>query len=274
MAEPVQPNPWPKRILWIGIAAMLGGMIGGFTQLGKISEVFDPREMATATIVGQNQEVIEIESGCWIAFHEDSMDGITVNLHMVEGGAGMSDQALNSTSCPDDFDAMSTDGTTFVRAGEWDFSEGSTVVLIVECEQDCADSEVHFVRYENMEEGLLSAYGLWAACGVCMLGIILVPLGGMIMMMNKGSEQNVVIMNAGSSNLDSSNPANAGGGVMSTDEVFRRINSAERPEVIKVNEEVPDPFVGGHSLNPQPKEVVKIEQIEADDSSWKEWDES
>jgi len=274
MAEPVPPNPSPKRILWIGVAAMLGGMIGLFTQSGVITDVFDPRENASATIIGQTQKTIEIEEGCWIAFHEDSLDGISVKLHLVEGGAGMSDQALNSTSCPDDFDAMSTDGTDFTRTGEWDFSEGSTVVLVVECEQGCSDSEVHFVRYENMEEGFFSAYGLWAACGVCMLGIILVPLGGMIMMINKGSEQNVVIMNTGSSNLDSSNPVNTGSGVISTDEIFRRINSAGNPEIIELEERIPDPFVSGHSLSHRQKEVVKIEQIEADDSSWKEWDEA
>lgn len=272
MSEPEQVNPWPKRILWIGLAAMLGGMIGLFTQFGAISEVFDPRIAAHETIVGDSEKTVEIDSGCWIIFHESTVEGISVSVHLVEGGGGMSQEPINSTSCPDDLPAMSTDGTEFTRAGEWDFKEDSTVVILVDCAEDCAESEVYLMNYQQMESEFFSLYGLWAACGVCLLGIILVPLGGMIMMMNKGTGQNVVVMNTASSNLDPNDPKLAGSGVISTDEVFRRIKGAEKPELIEV-ENIPDPFVSGHSIAPKQKQIVEIEQVDADDTSWKEWDE-
>ena len=174
--------PWAKRFAIAGALFLVFGAILINSQNQAIDSMYDPRTISTVEIqedVPTNFEVVD--KGCYMAITKQSAPSIEVTLTPIIGSDDAS-ESLTPTSCFSDWSPMATDGTSFVIHEQWVTEENGEMIASTTClQEECDDYTVWIVHVEDtwMFE-VLEFRGLVFGLGICCLGLIFLPLAGLI----------------------------------------------------------------------------------------------
>ena len=283
--QPAQEHsPWPKRIM---IAGAVAGIIGvfAFTFIaGDIVDYMDPREVSEHSVEygsGTNS-VLTLEPGCWIVNVEGNDADYDVKFQYVENGAATD---TVSDDCRSDFQATGAD-VDFSEVSKLDIEETSEVLVTIECES--ADGCERPLLFTNSEEALfdmLGDAGLWLVFATCCSGAIMLPLGWILVSINKSKDSKVMLtqqqiveaMNPYEQQMDPNQE------ILTTDQLYKLVHG-EVPEMEQQQTNVPSPFSDADTRVKTPTKTRTGGSINRassythenppTDESWKNWDES
>jgi len=143
--------------------------------------------------------------------------------------------ALENKNCLVDFQAMASDSTDFKTVASWQITEAAEYALDIECSAttDCQEQVGWLVSVDEMQYGMYESKGLLAGGFMCILGILLLPLAGIIMAANrsKGKSKMMIVQADGTlTPVTNLNPA-----------MIQQINNGEELQQV-VGNEVAGPF--------------------------------
>jgi len=276
-------SPWPKRILITGIALGFIGVIALSFTAGNFADYYDPREMSEHSVenTGTNT-LLTLEPGCWVVNVEGDDDNYDVTFNYVEDGAA--GEAVDE-GCRSDFQPMESD-VEFSTITKLNIEEEVEILIKIECEEEGECKEP--LLFTNSEDAILemaSDLGLWTVASACCLGAILVPLGWILISINKSKEGKVQLTQQ--QIVESMNPyeqnLNANQEILTTDQLYKLVRG-EMPDAEQEQANVPSPFSDadtrmrkqtskrtGGSIN---KASSFTHENPPTDESWKNWDES
>jgi hypothetical protein len=192
---------WSTRILIVGAVLIL---ISGFlltSQSDTIYDIYDPRKAAIATIESEGQDasqLIELEKDhCYIAYHLVGSGGMEVTITPVDGSA-TDGEAIEPSSCFSDWVVMTSDGSEFEECEDCRWVSGFSGEAIVssQCNEDsCQDAEVWLIHINEVEYKVFESIELLVGMGICCLGIMLLPIAGIVAYSNRANNiQGTVLM--------------------------------------------------------------------------------
>ena len=283
--QPAQEHsPWPKRIM---IAGAVAGIIGvfAFTFIaGDIVDYMDPREVSEHSVEygsGTNS-VLTLEPGCWIVNVEGNDADYDVKFQYVENGAATD---TVSDDCRSDFQATGAD-VDFSEVSKLDIEETSEVLVTIECESaDGCDKPLLFTNSEEALFDMLGDAGLWLVFATCCSGAIMLPLGWILVSINKSKDSKVMLtqqqiveaMNPYEQQMDPNQE------ILTTDQLYKLVRG-EVPEMEQQQTNVPSPFSDADTRVKAPTKTRTGGSINRassythenppTDESWKNWDES
>ncbi len=276
--QPAQAtSPWPKRILIAGIALAVCGLVSYFFIGGQLVEVSDPREVSEHTAEGETN-TITLEKGCWLVHVEGSDSDYDVSFNFVEdNSAGDS----VDDDCKTDFQTMEDD-VEFSVISKLNIEEESEILVKIECEEEGeCDNPLLFTNGDDAAMEQLKI--LVIPGGLCCVGFILIPLGWILISINRGRENKVgLIQNQiiSADPLEESPQMNQD--MLTTDQLYKLMRG-EVPTVEEKSNNVPSPFANadtratkkaetkvGGSIN---KASIHTPENPPKDDSWKNWDE-
>ena len=269
MQPEADANAWPKRLVIAGSVLFLIGTLLYFSNSELMNDIIDPRKSAQHSLEDGGIHTITLGEGCWVFSVLEENSDVTVNISEVNGSA-IGDRL--DEKCRADYDPQSTDGSVFTILGKWDVDKEKEVIIEVNCNDSCAGKTV----WLNENGAFVSDFAqpmIIIMIGICCFGSFLIPLGLVLMLLNRSKSQPVLLENQSSMNeIDATE-------MKSTDEIFAMIHG-----VIKDAEnEVPPPFSGLRSPEEKSQKVKSgsgniASDITPDnppvDDSWKKWDES
>ena len=301
---------WGRRLLIGGIICFAFGGILFVQQMGQLPDIVDPNKNNVADVNIGEQISVELSASCYVAWSENKSKNIGVAIY------DSSENEIQKTGCGYDIEAMDAKGSTFQRIGSWELADG-TYNVHATCSPSnssgCNDGNIMLMDHDDALSKLLGDLGFWSACGLCLLGIILLPLGGVLshLASRRKIEQNVVLMSDGSiSTMQGDGVEGIGmsrnlveverdlGGekdpLLTTDEIYSLMHGDEGDKLRILDRldseyqdsakpDIADPFAESKYKSVQIDEIPKEKmekKVHADkivenerDSSWKDWDE-
>ena len=277
-------SPWPKRIMIAGAVAGFIGVIAFSLVAGDLVDYMDPREVSEHSVEygsGTNT-VLTLEPGCWVVNVEGKDDDYAVKFQYVENGA-VADTV--SDDCRTDFQAASTD-VDFSVVSKLNIEETSDVLVTIECDSsDGCDKPLLFTNSEDALFDMFGDAGLWLVLATCCSGAILFPLGWILVSINKGRDNKVMLtqqqiagaMNPYEQEMSSNQE------MLTTDQLYKLVRG-ELPDSEPEQANVPSPFSDadtraktpvqsktGGSIN---RASTYTHENPPKDDSWKNWDEA
>ena len=277
-------SPWPKRIMIAGAVLGFVGVIAFTLVAGDLIDYMDPREVSEHSVEydsGTNT-VLTLEPGCWVVNVEGNDDDYTVKFQYVENGAAGD---TVSDDCRTDFQATGTD-VDFSVVSKLKIEETSDVLITIECDSaDGCDKPLLFTNSEDALFDLFGDAGLWLVFATCCSGAILLPLGWILVSINKGRGNKVMLtqqqiaeaMNPYEQEMSSNQE------MLTTDQLYKLVRG-ELPDSEPEQVNVPSPFSDvdtraktpaksktGGSIN---RASTYTHENPPTDESWKNWDES
>lgn len=280
-------SPWPKRLLIIGVGLAVIGLTLLVFQSDAWSKLSDPRESAGHTIILGETGSVTLDSGCWVVEVRDvPSNDVVIELKRVEGASATD---IIEEGCRHDYVAQTTDGSTFTDVGSWSIDEKMEVQVspAEEC-VDCDGITVYMTNDATYLSSFMSNPTLMVMVGACGLGFLLIPLGGMLIIINRRQTAkthlitNQHIREAMIPEGEDLPVQTAGPEILTTDQIYR-LMKGEDPTTL-VEREPPSPF---SNIDTRVKEISSSstggsgnvasgftpDNLPVDDS-WKKWDES
>ena len=280
--QPSTPtSPWPKRILIAGIVLALCGSLS-FALAGEhFTDFYDPRVTSEHTAEFGEVNAITLEPGCWVVNVEESDSDYDVSFHYIENGTA---GKVVSDDCRTDFQEE-TD-VDFVTVTKLDIKETSEILVSIDCEpDDGCENPLLFTNGDAVVIKMITDPTILITGGLCCVGFILVPLGWLLISINRGRENRVQISQnqivTAMTPLEDNVTPNTD--IPTTDELYKLIRG-ELPMQEEGGASVPSPFadadtrirtpaatkVGG-SIN---KASFHTPENPPKDDSWEKWDEA
>jgi hypothetical protein len=218
LAVTVQPideyqkqSSWGRRLLITGGVCFLLGGIFFYSQLSGLSEIVDPNKNNEVNIGIGEQESVNLAQSCYVAWSENMSGDIEFVVYDSHS------EVVNQSGCGYEFEAMDEKGTKFNRIGSWKLTEGTYDVHAIcnsEVDGACSEGEVMLLDYDEVISEILGDYAFWLSCLVCMMGIVLLPVGGILhKMASRGQLKNrrtVMVVNENTGELQSYSVDNEG----------------------------------------------------------------
>ena len=269
------------------IAGAVAGIIGvfAFTFIaGDIVDYMDPREVSEHSVEygsGTNS-VLTLEPGCWIVNVEGNDADYVVKFQYVENGAATD---TVSDDCRSDFQATGAD-VDFSEVSKLDIEETSEVLVTIECESaDGCEKPLLFTNSEEALFDMLGDAGLWLVFVTCCSGAIMLPLGWILVSINKSKDSKVMLTQQ--QIVEAMNPyeqqMDANQEILTTDQLYKLVRG-EVPEMEQQQTNVPSPFSDADTRVKTPTKTRTGGSINRassythenppTDESWKNWDES
>ena len=279
-------SPWPKRLLIIGVGLAVIGLTLLVFQNDEMSNLSDPRLSAEHAVILGETGAVTLDAGCWVLEVEDAPDEVIIELKKVEGASATE---IIEEGCRHDYEAQTGDGSTFTDVGSWSIDEKKEVQ--VSPAEDCVDCDgitVYMTNDATYFSSFISNPTLMVMLGSCGLGFLLIPLGWMLMMINRGQAAkthlitNQHIIDAMTPEGEEQPIQTASPDILTTDQIYR-LMKGEDPTTL-VEREPPSPFsnadtrvkptssssTGGSTNIASEFTPEKLPE----DNSWKKWDES
>lgn len=178
-----QRSPWAKRLAIAGALFLVFGAILINSQNEAIDSMYDPRVISLVEI-GEGADLnFEVEEGeCYMAVVQQSSPEIDVSLTPIVGGSDAASEPLEPKSCFSDWTPMASDGTRFVILEQWVAEENSEMTASSSCsEESCEEYTVWITHIEDTWMfGVFDFQGLVFGVGICCLGLLLLPIAGLI----------------------------------------------------------------------------------------------
>ena len=181
--------------------------------------------------------------------------------------------------CRTDFQPSSD----FDTVTKLNIEEDSEILVSIECdsEGECQNLLL-FTNGDDASTGLLRAIVIPG--GLCLTGFILIPLGWILISINRGKEAAVqLVQNPNASMMPLENDPRMNQEMLTTDQLYKLVRG-EMPVEEDRSREVPGPFANADTrirTSPQKKvggSINKASSYTAEnpptDESWKNWDES
>ena len=269
MQPEVDANVWPRRLLIIGSALFLIGTLLYFSNSDLMNDIVDPRKSAEYSLEDGGIHTLTLGEGCWIFSVLEENTEISVNISEVNGSAV--GKTLDK-KCRADYAPQSTDGTVFVIIDKWEIDQKKEVLIEIDCGASCSGKTV----WLNENSAFISDFTqpvMVIMITICCFGSFLIPLGLVLMLINRSKAQPVLLGNQSSlTEIDAAE-------MKSTDEIFAMIHGV----ISETENEVPPPFSKLTAPEETPQKVQSgsgnvASNITPDnppvDDSWKKWDES
>ena len=301
---------WGRLLLIGGIICFAFGGILLIGQIGQLPDIVDPNKNNVADVNIGEQISVVLSDSCYVAWSENKSENIGLVIY------DSNENKIQKTGCGYDIEAMDAKGSTFQRIGSWELADG-TYNVHATCSPSnssgCNDGNIMLMDHDDAMSKLLGDLGFWSSCGLCFLGIILLPLGVILshLASRQKIEQNVVLMSDGSfstiqgygdegvsmsRNMDGveNNIGGENDPLLTTDEIYSLMhgNESDKMKILErldseyqdvAAPDVPDPFAESKYKNVQidemPKEKMEkkihiSKTVETEsESSWKDWDE-
>lgn len=162
---------------------LLGGLllVAGFVTFGSmggiLEEAFDPRITHVASVDAGGETLEDLRPVCHALY---AVRGVDVNATLERSdGWSTSGTPLNETACRSEWQPMSADGVDFVRVAAWSPTEAGPHLLRLEGEEG---AEAWLVDLPAMEQGMFESPWIIAAFGMCLFGLVVLPVGLMLML--------------------------------------------------------------------------------------------
>ena len=174
-------SPWAMRLAIAGALLLVIGAIIVSAQKEAIDSVYDPREMSIAQIDDGNSVTFDVQkNGCYMAIVSDNEPDVDVELTPIVGSAAATEK-LTPKSCFSDWIPMASDGAGFEIHSQWIVDESGEMLASSSCTGEmCEEQTIWLVHIDNWELKLLESSGLVFGFGICCLGLILLPIAGII----------------------------------------------------------------------------------------------
>ncbi len=195
-----QKSRWPFRILIAALVSLVIGSVLLLSQMDTMDAILDPRDNNVSVLKTQNegQTLVEIDdAGCYRAYGI----GFDGNVTLSELDGSVIGDPLTESKCKLDWQAMASDGQEFETLGTWVVSSKGDYILQVECEGDCGNDTIWLTSIDSMEEGVLSSTSLLTGGFLCCLGILLLPLSGVLLAFSQNRKKNVMVVVGPDGNL-------------------------------------------------------------------------
>ena len=275
--QPAQTtSPWPKRILIAGFVLAVCGFVTTILMSDHLTSFYDPAETSEHTAEIGEVNTLELEEGCWVVNVEGSGSDYDVTFNYIDGdGAGeeVDDDCRTDYQWSDDYDVIS----------KLYIEEESEILVTIECEseEEC-ENLLLFTNGDTTSTELLRAMVIPG--GLCLTGFILIPLGWILISINRGKEAAVqLIQNPNASVMPLENDPRMNQEMLTTDQLYQLVRG-EMPVEEDVAKDVPSPFANADTrvrTNTQKKvggSINKASSYTAEnpptDESWKNWDEA
>ncbi len=184
LAVTVQPSDeyqkqssWGRRLLIAGVVCFLLGGIFLISQYPDFIEIADPNKNNVANVGIGEQESVDLTKSCYVAWSENMSDDIEFIVYDSHG------EVVNQSGCGYELEAMDEKGTEFNRIGSWRLAEGTYDIHAIcdsEIDGSCSEGEVMLLDYDDALGEIFNDYEFWLSCLVCMMGIVLLPVGGIL----------------------------------------------------------------------------------------------
>ena len=275
--QPAQTSsPWPKRILIAGFVLAICGFVTTILMSEHLTSFYDPEETSDHTAEIGKVNTLELEEGCWVVNVEGSDSDYNVDFNYIDDdGAG---DAVDD-DCRTDFQP-SSDFDTITKLN---IEEDSEILVSIECdsEGECQNLLL-FTNGDDASTGLLRAIVIPG--GLCLTGFILIPLGWILISINRGKEAAVqLVQNPNASMMPLEKDPRMNQEMLTTDQLYKLVRG-EMPVEEDRSREVPGPFANADTrirTSPQKKvggSINKASSYTAEnpptDESWKNWDEA
>lgn len=172
---------WPQRLLVVALVITLLGSLLLTMNTEELDSVFDPRLNNEGEFQGADTQVVNISSGCYRAISIDGNSDFEITMTKLDGSARVGG-AIENKNCLVDFQAMASDNTDFETVASWQITESAEYALDIECSAstDCQEQVGWLVSVDEMQYGMFESKGLLAGGFMCVLGILLLPLSGIL----------------------------------------------------------------------------------------------
>ncbi len=273
------PSPWPKRILILGIVLSVCGFLA-FGLMGEsFANITDPRENSEhSASIGEVNSMV-LEEGCWVVSVEGSDSDYIVEFNYVEDNAA--GEPVDD-DCRTDFQIMGTD-VDFTAVTKLNIEKDSEILVTIECEEDGeCENPLLFTNGDDAATEQMKV--MMIPGGLCLTGFILIPLGWILMSINRGKAAAVQFVQNPNTPIDPiGNDPRMNQEMLTTDQLYKLVRG-EMPVEEDRASNVPGPFANADTrirTSPQKKvggSINKASSYTAEnpptDESWKNWDES
>jgi hypothetical protein len=275
--QPAQTSsPWPKRILIAGIVLAVCGFVTTIFMADHLTSFYDPVETSDHTAEIGEVNTMVLEEGCWVVNVEGSSSDYVVVFNYIDGdGAGeeVDDDCRTDYQPNEDYDTVS----------KLYIEEESEILVSIECESEGeCQNLLLFTNGDTTSTELLRA--MLIPGGLCFTGFILVPLGWLLISINKGKEAAVqFVQNPNASITPLENDPRVNQEMLTTDQLYKLVRG-EMPDEEDKGSNVPSPFANADTrIRPSTQTKVggSINRASAHtpenpptDESWKNWDEA
>ena len=271
-------SPWPKWILIVGVALTVCG-IASFVLIGNhLAEISDPREISEHT-AEEEVNTITLEKGCWVVHVEGSDSDYDIAFNYVEDNS-----AADSVDedCKTDFQTIDDD-EEFSKITNLNIEEETEILVTIECdEEDECENPLLFTNGGDAAMKQLEV--LLIPGGLCGVGFILIPLGWILISINRGRENKVgLVQNQIISTTPLEESPEMNQDMLTTDQLYKLMRG-EVPTIEEQTNNVPSPFADVDTRirkNTETKvggSINKASNYTAEnppkDESWKNWDEA
>jgi hypothetical protein len=198
--EQQKKSRWPFRILIASLVSLVIGSVLLLSQMDTMDAILDPRDNNIAVLNTQDgvQTLVEIDdTGCYRAYGV----GFDGNVTLSELDGSVIGDPLTESKCKLDWQAMANDGQEFETLATWVVSTKGDYILQVECEGVCGNETIWLTSIDSMEEGIISSTSLLTGGLLCCLGILLLPLSGVLLAFSQNRKKNVMVVVGPDGNL-------------------------------------------------------------------------
>jgi hypothetical protein len=168
---------WPGRLLLLGALLLLAGFVTFGSMGGILEDAFDPRISHVASVESGGEVLEDLRPVCHALY---VVRGVEVNATLERSdGWSTSGTPLNESACRSEWQPMSADGVDFVRVAAWSPNEAGPHLLRMEGDEGV---EAWLVDLPAMEQGMFESPWIIAAFGMCVFGLVVLPIGLVLMM--------------------------------------------------------------------------------------------
>lgn len=269
-------NPWPRRIILVGAGFFIIASIAWLSNADNINQVFDPRESATQQTNGDGIHNIVLDEGCWTITSIGQTENLNVSVFEIEGSS-LGEEITES--CRSDFEPQSIDDTEFTIVKKVKIAQLANVSIDVSCDTPCDGLVLYFNSDAQFYEDLIQPSFIFMI-SFCCLGIIMMPLGGVLMLMNRAKQQPVNLIQPQDDMVHDPSTMNT------TDELYKLIRQTVEEAESKEKQNIPPPFAGQGQTDASNTMVKPItseqgsftqektseNSLKPPDDAWKKWD--
>ena len=189
-----QANPWSARVAIFGLICIFIGSVMLFGQSDAIDNAFSPRNVSDISLTGDDSEIGELDSSCYIAVGVNQEEYGNISLTKMLGSSP-STEPLEASSCPTDWQPMDTGGQEYYFIEEWEVTEEGEYVLKMECleQNGCQNATIWLVNVDEAQWNIFGELGLIAAGGMCCFGFIALPIALILYLSNKNKSKVMMI---------------------------------------------------------------------------------
>ena len=240
-------SPWPMRLVAVGGAMILVGMVLLMSQSSHISEAFDPRENHHAEYTGEGTfPTGTVDDTCYRFYQIAGDEIMKVELKRVAGAAPIGDP-IAEAQCNLDFEAMSGDNTDFVPVASWELNATEKYVIEIQCDGDCGETVGWFVSIDSFQSEFFSSTWLIAGGAICCFGVLITPIALIVYLASKpGKGPRVMMINADGSMIPVTD--------FTPDQTVEFSQNSGTPS--NIDESVAPPFADTTAKSPQSEDFV------------------